>query len=203
LPLIIVFHSMGGGPDEFAPLFSRLSVPARVILPRGPESSPDGFAWWPASAYASPVTDERAIRNSSDRLARFIAAAQLRYRAPGPVVVSGMSQGGDLSFALALRYPDRIRAALPVAGRAPAAFWPGDSQAVFPPIDAFHGRSDTKAPFEPTDAAISALRSRAIPAVMHAYDGLDHDLSPREEQDLLECAEQRLRADLSPGACAR
>jgi phospholipase/carboxylesterase len=200
LPLLVVLHSMGAGPEEFAPLFSRLSVPVRVLSPRGRERAYGGSAWWAAAAYASPETDAHAIEETTELLARFLAAAEARYRT-GPAVVTGMSQGGDLSFALALRHPDRVRAALPLAGRILPALWTSSPGASAPPIDAFHGRADSKARFERIEAAVSALRARGLPIALHAYEGLDHDTSPAEEQDVLRCAERRLQGDMAPSAC--
>jgi phospholipase/carboxylesterase len=198
LPLLVVLHSMGDGPEEFAPLFGRLSVPARVLLPRGTDHAFGGFAWWPASAYASPKTDADAVAAVADRLASFIAAARAHFGADR-VVVTGTSQGGDLSFALALHHSDQVRAALPIAGRVLKSPDIVAKQAIV--IDAFHGTADSKAPYARTAAAVELLGTRGIAAVLHTYPGLDHDVSALEETDLLACVAKRMGGNADRDSC--
>jgi predicted peptidase len=85
------------------------------------------------------------------------------------VVVTGYSMGGEGSWHLAEKFPDRFSAAIPVAGRPPAsaAGWRL-------PVLAIHSRDDQVAPFEPTQTRIAELEKAGVNARLIALTGITH-----------------------------
>jgi predicted peptidase len=85
------------------------------------------------------------------------------------IAVTGYSMGGQGSWHLAEKFPDRFTAAIPVAGRPPAsaAGWRL-------PVLAIHSRDDQVAPFDPTEARIAELQKAGVNAKLVALTGITH-----------------------------
>ena len=85
------------------------------------------------------------------------------------VAVTGFSMGGIGAWSLALKYPERFSAVIPVAGAPPASLknWRL-------PVFAIHSRNDEVVPIEPTRAAIAELRKNGIRAEMVELNGISH-----------------------------
>jgi predicted peptidase len=77
--------------------------------------------------------------------------------------------GGQGSWQLAEKFPERFSAAIPVAGRPPAsaASWRL-------PVLAIHSRDDQVAPFDLTQARIAELQKAGVNAKLIALTGITH-----------------------------
>lgn len=173
---LIALHWSGSTPGELAAALEPLvaDLPVRLVLPRGTLPRRDGWSWFPPGYYTDPDARAELLAATADRL-----AAELPDE---PVVVTGLSQGGDLSFALAARHPDRVRAALPLLGLFPEPLWPADGGRV-PPIHAFHGEDDAQVPIATARATAAGLAARGVPVTLHTYPGADHDFPPAMRAD--------------------
>ena len=151
LPMIIVVHGLGDRPENFIRVFDAFPVAARIIAPRGPTQRSRGYSWFPVRlpVKADDAAMTEGIRASAIRLAALAQWLSQRRPTIGKPVITGFSQGGILSFAVALHHPDAIAAAVPVAGALPPAL---SSAAPMPPathrpvIRALHGASDRVVP---------------------------------------------------------
>jgi len=85
------------------------------------------------------------------------------------VVVTGYSMGGAGSWHFAEKFPERFSAAVPVAGRPPAA-----ASGWQLPVFAVHSRDDQVAPFDPTAARIAELQKAGVNAKLVALRGITH-----------------------------
>lgn len=212
LPLLVVLPWSRSTPAELLAEVGYLDLdePARVVAIQGFEPDGDGFSWWrrarPAPTPADPDRDDELVRLLADRAARLanlLTAIQTHFNAAKPPVVSGVSQGGDLSIALAVHHPASLSAALPIAARFPSPLWPKPAAASphdAPPLDAFHGADDPVAPLASLARAFTALRAAGLAAQLHAYPGVTHEIAPTLRADLLPCAALRLRGSLQPCA---
>lgn len=212
LPLLVVLPWARSTPAELLAEvgYVELDEPARVVAIQGFEPDGDGFSWWrrprPAPTPADPDRDDELVRLLADRAARLanlLTALQTHFGAAKPPVVSGVSQGGDLSIALAVHHPASISAALPIAARFPSPLWPAPAAASpheAPPVDAFHGADDPVAPLASLERAFTALRAAGLGGQLHAYPGVTHEIAPTLRTDLLACAALRLRGSLQPCA---
>jgi phospholipase/carboxylesterase len=139
LPLVIAIHGRGGSPQNMAHLFDAYKDRARVILPYGFEPLGDGFNWLTRWFDEPAFADD--TRQAADRLAAMIAELVHRHPIVGKPIVTGFSQGGILSFTLAVLHPEIVRAAFPVGGfLAPPLYpdaWPKGVE--MPRVHAFHG----------------------------------------------------------------
>ncbi len=188
LPMIVVLHPMGGDPADMLYLFERYSRPARLIFPYG---HPGGgkYLWYDSvrEDVAAPV-----VTREADRLAAVLAALVVARPTLGKPLVTGFSQGGIMTFALAVTHPESLAAAFPISGMLPPSLYPSAAISsrprprAFPPVMAFHGDVDLAVPTRSARASIAELQHAGYVAELHEFAGLGHDLSDQEQRALLE-----------------
>ena len=188
VPMIVALHPMGGDPADLLPLLRRYRRRARLILPYGHPSG--GMYIWYDSAredVAAPLVTREAAR-----LAAALAALVAARPTVGKPLVTGFSQGGIMTFVLAVTHPEALAAAFPISGLLPLSLYPSAAlssrprPATLPPIAAFHGASDLAVPTRGAHASIAELQRAGYTAELREYAGVEHDVSDEEEGDILE-----------------
>ena len=141
-PWVLAIHGLGDRPDAFWRVLEGAPEPLRIVAVQAPDPWGRGFSWFPYGQ-VSAAEREAGMRASTERLSDFLRAWKERHPlAPKPVVM-GFSQGGMLSFALALRHPDQLSLAIPLGGLLPEALLAESPPAgPKPPIRALHGAED-------------------------------------------------------------
>jgi len=177
LHVVIGLHSFVSGPEEIAPaLFRGARLPARLVAPRGPFAIEDGFGWFRESYYDAPHAGQLVeLRERAAQLAGFAMRIRERFPEAPSITMTGVSQGGDLSLAVALFHPGILTRAVPIAARFPAAFH--DAVPKGPPrtpIALLHGAEDRTADVDEMKAAFAFLRSEGCPVTLDVFPGLAH-----------------------------
>lgn len=184
LPLILVVHGLGDRPEDFVRVFDDFPVPARVVAARGPLPRGRGRSWFPIRfpIRADDPAMIEGIRESSAKLAALARWLTRRRPIVGRPIITGFSQGGILSFAVALHHPETVSAAVPVAGALPPALWgqapmpPGTGR--LPPIRALHGEADRVVPYLAANALVLGLKAGGRDATMQPFAGVAHRIPP-------------------------
>jgi phospholipase/carboxylesterase len=185
LPMIVAIHGLGDRPEHFAPLVGDFEKKARFVIPRGLEAHGRGYSWFPIRV--GGIDPERVavvLRTSAERVAAMLEQLPSQHPTRGKPIITGFSQGGMLSFAVAVEHPRLIAKAVPLAGWLPPPLWPAKAPAGTPAIVALHGDADSVLPVEPTRDAVGALRRAGYDANLHEYPGVSHTLSPAMRRDL-------------------
>jgi phospholipase/carboxylesterase len=186
LPMIVAIHGLGDRPESFAEVVAPLGVRARLVVPYGLEAWGGGFSW-----FAYPPRSEadlaRGIERAAHRLGALIEALARARPTRGKAIVTGFSQGGMLSFALAALHPETVGAAFPVGGLLTAELrperWPmGREQ---PVVRAFHGAADDRVPVVGARETVSQLRAVGLDASLREYPGVKHTIPIEMRRDLL------------------
>jgi phospholipase/carboxylesterase len=182
LPLLIVIHGLGDRPHPgwlyAIDVDAKLAV--RMILPQAPTPYGNGFAWFP---FRFQDRDEVAlaggIREAEVRLARMIEQLKQQRPTRGRAVVTGFSQGGMLSYALALTHPELIQFALPISGELPQPLWPAQrpKRGSVPRILGLHGTADTVVAYEADDKLAQHLRGLGYPLELVPFQDVRHQIS--------------------------
>ena len=175
LPMVVAVHGLGSSPEEFLSLFDGFELPVRVIAPRAPDAWQVGTSWYPIDDPAQAVI---AVRRRADALAALMTTLQKQRPTRGRPIITGFSQGGVLSFALAAYHPQRLTAALPIAGmlrssmpafrKAPAGFR----------LIALHGRDDERIAYRAAEETVARLTKVGTRASLEGFAGVGHHVSP-------------------------
>jgi phospholipase/carboxylesterase len=205
LPLLVAVHGMGSRPERFAGAFAALDTPARVILPLAPHpTASGGGSWFP---FRRNETDRETfgqhVYEASAEVVALLDWAEGHYPTRGEPVITGFSQGGMVSFAVASGWPDHIAAALPVGGDLSLSLVPQAAPSDPPPVIAFHGTADDVVPIAPVVQAVEALQAVGYDATLHSYDGVKHSISDAMRADWLAALATHLGSEPAAEAQAR
>lgn len=196
LPLLVYMHGLGDRPR--GGWWPTLAVPARIVFPQAPTPYGRGFSWFDFHGTAGdPAGRARAISEAAAGVARMLQTLTKERPTLGRPVVSGFSQGGMLSYALALRHPESISRAIPVAGSLPPGLWKPAAKDPPAPIEAWHGDADDVVPLPPTQAMMASLSSH--PGVrLHVIPGMRHSIPPTAMSQLQRAWALALRSEARP-----
>lgn len=185
LPMLVLIHGLGDRPEDFKHLIDDLPATARVIVPRGLDPvDDDGWSWFSLRARSNDVAGlSKGIAAAADRLAGLLTELE-RTRPTSRRVVTGFSQGGMLSFALAVYHPTLLDLAVPVSGWLPPPLWPSALPANPPKIVALHGEVDVAVKFEPTREAVAHLEKLGWPITLKPYPEVGHAIPPVVRREL-------------------
>ncbi len=193
LPLVVAIHGFGGAPTHFLARADLASITARarIVAPYGTTPVGRGFAWFTGEGDAHLAEDMRA---TADRLAAMIAEVVKTRPTDGKALVVGFSQGGMLSYALAVLHPEVVRAAFPVSGLLPESLrpsaWPPDKDK--PRLFAFHGAADEMVGIDGDRATVRRLVEVGLPVQLTEYPGEAHTVSSDMRRDLQKAIAQEL-----------
>jgi phospholipase/carboxylesterase len=160
----------------------------RLIVPRGLTPYGGGYSWFPLQQALASDDVGQGILRAATALAATIERVAAERPTRGKAIVTGFSQGGALTFALALHHPRVVGAAFPIGGWVPPAVLPGAGAAApaSPALVALHGEDDRRVPIGPTRDAIAALDGRGVKARLASYPGVGHTVSGEMRRDLLQ-----------------
>lgn len=180
LPLVVLLHGRGGRPTiPESPYLS--DQPLRLFIPRGPDPLKGGYNW--LATWTNAGMDELLARSLAARADQLVIAIQafreLRPTLGKPIVV-GFSQGGILSFGLAVRHPKYFSAAFPIAGWLPPSLLPKrvDESIVYPYVHALNGGADTIVPTKKGRDSIRLLKQLGVRAEYTEVPGVGHAVTP-------------------------
>lgn len=186
LPTVFVFHGRGGQAQLPGGPFLGLSRPVRVIIPQAPDRLGKGWEWVPVSV-GSGLVDRlsSSLFEVSGRVARMMRAVIAERPTVGRPIVSGFSQGGLLTYALALHHDDVVGYALPLSTWLPPPLEPlyKREDLRFPPMRSMHGVEDRIIPIGPTRALVERLTGRGFEVELVEFEGVGHEMS--EEMNAL------------------
>ncbi len=178
LPIIVALHGLGDRPASFVHVFEGWSVPARVIIPRAP--APDGlggFRWFSARTREGNVdVISRQIARASEPVDRLLV--ELFEQHGVRPVITGFSQGGMLSYAVAAIHPEHVLAAVPISGWLPPPLWPEERPARPPLIRALHGTADPIVPVGLDRQGCAHLVAVGFDATLQTFQGVAHTVTP-------------------------
>jgi phospholipase/carboxylesterase len=178
LPLLIAFHYSGGNPMETIADYDSIKKPIRIIIPRGNYKKRDGFSYYPIDYYQKDsLTQFTLSKITVDSIAGFIESIENKYKQKA--IVSGISQGGDIAFLLAIYYPKLCKASFPFAAVIhPAIFGelktnPAKKKI---PIYLFQGEADKIVSVNDTRKRVADI-GKNLKLKLHTYPNLGHYIS--------------------------
>jgi phospholipase/carboxylesterase len=178
-PLVVFIHGMGDKPDSWIDPWRTFPAKAQIVLPRAFTKYGDGWSWFEFRDGMSDAEFGAEVSGAEEKLWKAIA----KLAGPRRLIVSGFSQGGILSFAMAARHPDKIAYAFPVSGSCPGPLLP-KNKAHAAPLIAFHGTADNVLAFKWGQGAVNAFKEQGNEASLKAYPGVGHTMTAEMRADL-------------------
>jgi phospholipase/carboxylesterase len=180
-------HGLGDEPGGFAGVFDEYPGAARIILPRALDPHESGGYWW-FSVRARDNDPEglaQGIANAAEHVAAALRELVRTRPTDGKPVVTGFSQGGMVTFALAVHHPDVVSTAIPVGGMLPPGLLPGKQARSGPRIIALHGDQDAAVPYDAARGAVERLAALGFDATLRTYEGVGHMIPSEMRADLM------------------
>jgi phospholipase/carboxylesterase len=171
LPIIVFFHSLGSKPEGFIKYFQDMPERARVIFPRGRETYGSGPAWWTLRSRTEDQDGLAAVMDSESKaMVEFVETVNDCLGGVGRPIITGHSQGGMMTYAVAAASPRSVKAAVPVAGWLPVKLWPRS----MPPTTAIHGTADRTVDYARTEDFVKRAQSAGLPIDWIPIEGKAH-----------------------------
>ncbi len=188
LPVVFAIHGLGSKPSNFRIVFEGMETPVKVVLPQAPTAHNNGFSWFtvrvPLRESQHTLTPD--VKRAASIVCQFIDDYTEKHPSKKNPMVTGFSQGGILSFAVALTCPSSVALSIPVAGMLPADIIPKqiDLPANYPPVYALHGEADDIIPVEAGRKTATALKALGLDVQFKSYPGVVHHLTIPMQQDV-------------------
>jgi len=199
VPMIVAIHGLGDRPESFGGIFDGFSARARLILPYGLSNYGDGFSWFPISRL-EPKALAEGTKAAADELAQLLGDLTKSRPVKGKPIVTGFSQGGMLSFTLAVLHPDHVGEALPIAGLLAPPLYPSSwpMGRVAPRVQAFHGDADDRVPIDGARETVRQLTNNGFSATLVEYPNVRHTVSAAMRRDWMTALENAVQRSANP-----
>jgi phospholipase/carboxylesterase len=178
-PLLVFIHGRGDAPEHWIDEWKAFPAKAQIALPRAFHSYGDGFSWFDFREGMSDAELGANVAAAESKLWRAVA----KLAGSRKPVVTGFSQGGILSFAIAARHADNVAYAFPVAGASPGPLLP-TNQARSAKLVAFHGTADHVVAYKWGAATVDAFKAQGNEATLRSYAGVGHTMTREMRADL-------------------
>ena len=163
-PLLVALHGYGSGAEPFHQLWQQTASGAGYVLvtPQGADPTTEGIGWaWGPGA-------EEMIRRSIDAIGRTVRIDRSR------VFLTGFSQGGWLTYTMALKYPHAFRAIAPIgAGR---SLPDSSSLYLLRGTSVYIGHGSMEPGLEEVRNLAATLRARGCEVLLREYPDIGHGL---------------------------
>lgn len=206
LPMVVHLHGRAGFP-EVPDGDHTETPPMRMMLPWAPDPLGDGFTWFPVSITErlDPKVLGFHITARADQLAHVIKRLMYMRPTEGRALVTGFSQGGMLTFGLALTHPELFDGAYPVAGWFPVELLDEliDPERTYPQIRALHGDRDPIVPMREARDLVARLALLGLDATLEPHHARTHAMTEamhqRHKSFLLGMIRDRRRIEVERG----
>jgi phospholipase/carboxylesterase len=169
-----------------------------MICPQGPLETPigpgmTGYAWYPMSMGGPPDVD--AMLSSRRELEAFIEHCIASYPIDRKkLALLGFSQGGVMSYSLALTHPERFAALAVLSSWLPkeleARLNVSDAVQALPTLIQ-HGTKDPMIEVDRARDSVERLRQRKLPLTFREYE-MAHEITPGSMRELSAWLEEKL-----------
>jgi phospholipase/carboxylesterase len=185
------FDLLGLAPHLCAGKFMLICPQAPLETPIGPEAV--GYAWYPMSKGSVP--DVEAMVGSQRKLQTFLDQCSKTYPIdPKKLAVLGFSQGGVMSYSLALPNPRRFAALAVLSSWLPKELLPRlnvtDAAQSLPTL-VQHGTQDPMIEVARARSSVETLRELKVPLIFREYP-MGHEIGARSLADLSAWLEEKV-----------
>jgi predicted esterase len=183
VPMVVLLHPRDATPAGYASGLNGIGR-ARLVVPQGGYDSPyGGYLWFPKGLLSTlgdgfDSVELRQWKDAQDRLERFVTALARCRPTAGEPIVTGSSQGAEMSLVMATLARRRIGGAVAVNGDMPTELWGGRMA----PTVMLHGTGDTTVPFATAQQHATDAIARGAPLRFESFPSSGHTLTNAQTQ---------------------
>ena len=196
-PLVLMLHGYGADMNDLFTFAAELPETALVISAQAPHRLPwGGYAWWPLEMGPDGKLKRDVVqaRKAVVQVQEFISEVAKEFEFDTDrFFLLGFSQGGMMSYGLALADPERYAGVMALS----SYLLDGLSDSVptarspLPPFFVSHGTQDQVLPVEGARESRARLESWGAEVEYHEYP-MPHGINPDNLNDLLKWLNARL-----------
>jgi len=180
--IVLLLHGYGSsGADliSFAPLWQQVLPNALFLAPNAPQrSGPQGFQWWPLTAF-TPQALAAGAASVAGAVDAFIDRKLQQYGLDeGAMAIVGFSQGTMMALHVGLRRRQQVAAIVGYSGMLTGAPDLAHEIVTKPPVLLVHGTADPVVPVSALHAAEAELSRLDVRVTAHVSPGLGHSVDP-------------------------
>lgn len=174
-PLLLLLHGVGSNEQDLFSLADQLPGKYLVVSARGPLTlAPNSFAWFHVSfSTGRPVINQEEAESARKTIIQFIEALRKEQDFnEQEVYLMGFSQGGIMSYSVALTAPEKVKGIAVMSGRLLPEVKPlaaPDNRLQKVKIFVSHGTSDPVLPYQYALDAVEYLKSHGLHPDLHTY----------------------------------
>lgn len=186
-PIVIAIHGLGDTNEAYLEAMRQLGLSAIVVAPRAPIEWEGGYAWFRMRAgerETNPEWFREGVLSAAERVLALAHRSRLRSDVCGLPIVTGFSQGGMITLALAALHPNDFSSAVAVGGFLAEGIIPVDDAADTFRIAALNGVVDPLVVIEDARDSVDRLASHGHEINLREYDGVGHTLGEPIFSDL-------------------
>lgn len=175
VPMVVLFHSLGATPEGHAAMLTNIGR-ARLILPEGEYESESGSGrkWWQRGVKDAVENDPEGAavqwEAASDRMAEFLRQIVQCRPTIGKPILTGSSQGGEMTLLMASTYPRLAGSGVAVSSYLLEPFW----TARMAPTAMLHGTGDTTVPYAWARDYAEVMQAKGAPLGFESYESAGH-----------------------------
>ncbi|WKL43747.1 alpha/beta hydrolase [Flavobacterium sp. ZE23DGlu08] len=175
-PLLLLLHGVGGNEQNLFSFANDLPENYLVVSARGPLTlGPESYAWFQVNfSTGRPQINEQQAEDARVTILDFIESLKNELDFDGKqVYLMGFSQGGIMSYSVALTAPEKIKGIAVMSGRLLPEVKPliaDEKRLEKLKIFISHGRQDAVLQFPYATDAQAYLQTKGIKPEFHQYD---------------------------------
>jgi phospholipase/carboxylesterase len=175
-PLLLLLHGVGGNEQNLFSFANDLPDNLLVVSARGPLTmGPESFAWFQVNFTSGhPQINEQQAEAARVTILNFIESLKNELDFDDKqVYLMGFSQGGIMSYSVALTEPEKIKGIAVMSGRLLPEVKPliaDEKRLEKLKVFVSHGRQDAVLQFPYATDALAYLQTKGINPEFHQYD---------------------------------
>ena len=167
LPVLLLLHGTGGGPDDLLELAHELSPGSATLAPTGPVSENGAARWF--RRLAEGVLDYEDVQRRADELADFLLETRAEI-GDRRLVAVGFSNGANIAAAVALNRPDALAEGILFSSMSPLRT-PRQTDLAGTRVFLSNGEHDPLAELPSNDELVRQFRERHAAVTTHRWPG--------------------------------
>lgn len=175
-PLVFLLHGVGSNEQNMFSFADALPDEFKVISVRGPLTLGTGsYAWFQVQFGSNgPVIDEQQAEKARKEIIKFIDDLKsFEEFDSSRVYLMGFSQGGIMSYSVALTEPEKIKGIAVMSGRLLPEIKPlivSNDRLKKLKVFVSHGKQDPVLHYGYAEEAVAYLKSKSVNPDFHNYD---------------------------------